>query len=86
LERRSEREERRKANDVPVPIERRFKLRRRLRNFFGMPPAEAMKIDPNDEDVVLYWAQELDVKADELKSAVQKVGPTVKAVREHFGK
>ena len=86
MERRNEREERRKASDVPVPNERRFKLRRRLRNFFGSPPAEAMRIDLNDEDVVLYWAQELDVKADELKSAVQKVGPTVKAVREHFGK
>jgi hypothetical protein len=86
LERRSEREERRKANDVPVPIERRFKLRRRLRSFFGMPPAAAMKIDLNDEDVVRYWAQELDVDVNALKSAAQKVGPTVKAVREHFRK
>jgi hypothetical protein len=86
LERRSERDERRKTSDVPVPTERRFKLRRRLRRFFGSPPAEAMKIDLDDEVVVRYWAQELDVGADELKSAAEKVGPTVKAVREHFGK
>ena len=86
MERRGEREERRKGEPVPVPNERRFKLRRRLRNFFGSPPAEAMKIDVADEDVLGYWAQELDVTVDELKSAAQKVGPTVKAVREHFRK
>jgi hypothetical protein len=45
-----------------------------------------MKIDLSDEDVVRYWAQELGVDVNELKSAAQKVGPTVKAVREHFGK
>jgi uncharacterized protein DUF3606 len=86
VERRSEREERRKANDAPVPSERRFKLRRRPRAFFGSPPAELAQIDGSDADVVGYWARELDVTSDELKSAAQKAGPTVKAVRDYFGK
>ena len=86
MERRSEREERRKVNGAAVPSERRFKLRRRLRNFFGSPPAELAQIDVGDEDVVRYWAKELDVSPDELKSAAQKAGPTVKAVRDYFGK
>jgi hypothetical protein len=30
------------------------------------------------------WTKELGVSPDELKSAVQKVGPSVKAVREHL--
>jgi hypothetical protein len=88
VERRSEREERRKLNGggAPVPSERRFKLRRRLRSFFGSPPAELAQIDLNDEDVVRYWAQELDVSADELKAAAQKAGPTVKALRDYLRK
>ena len=86
MERRSEREERRKATAVAVPAERRFKPRRRTRKFFGSPPADRDPIDMRDEDVVRYWAQELGVSSDELRSAAQQVGPTVKALREHFGK
>ena len=48
--------------------------------------AELARIDVSDEDVVRYWAQELDVTTDELRSAAQKAGPTVKAVRDYFGK
>ena len=33
-----------------------------------------------------YWTNELGVSRDELKSAVQKVGPMAKDVREHLGK
>ena len=86
MERRSEPEERRKETAVPVPAERRFKLRRRTRKFFGSPPADRVEIDTQDEDVVRYWAQELGVSADDLTSAAQKVGPSVKALREHLGK
>jgi hypothetical protein len=69
---------------MPVPAERRSKLRRRTRKFFGSPPAERIRIDLGDEDVVRYWAEELGVSAEALKSAAQSVGPTVKALREHF--
>ena len=86
MERRSDPEERRKATAVPIPDERRSKPRRRTRKFFGSPPADRVQIDMSDDDVVRYWAQELGVTPDELKSAEQKVGPTVKALREHFGK
>jgi hypothetical protein len=86
VERRSEREERRKVAAVAVPAERRTKLRRRTRKFYGSPPAEEIGIDITDEDVVRYWAQELGVTADELRSAAQNVGASVKALREHFGK
>ena len=86
MERRSEREERRKITAVAVPAERRLKLRRRTRKFVGSPPAGQIGIDMTDEDVVRYWAQELDVTPDELRSAAQNVGATVKALREFFGK
>jgi hypothetical protein len=86
VERRSEREERRKVTAVGVPAERRAKPRRRTRKFFGSPPAEQIGIDMTDPEVVRYWAQELDVTPDALRSAAQKVGATVKALREHFGK
>ena len=86
MERRTERDERRKLAAMAVPAERRLKPRRRTRKFFGSLPAELTQIDIGDEDVVLYWARELDVSADQLKSAAQKAGPTVKALREHFGK
>jgi hypothetical protein len=86
VERRSEREERRKATAVGVPAERRNKLRRRTRKFYGSPPTDEIAIDMADDDVVRYWAQELGVTPDELRSAAQNVGATVKALREHFGK
>jgi hypothetical protein len=86
VERRSEREERRQATAAPVPAERRLKLRRKRRKFFGSPPADRVEIDMSDDDVVRYWAQELGVTAEELTSAAQNVGPTVKALREHFGR
>jgi hypothetical protein len=44
------------------------------------------RIDVNEDYELRYWTKELGVTPDELKSAVQKVGPSVKAVREHFGK
>jgi hypothetical protein len=38
------------------------------------------------EDYELLLTKELGVSPDELKSAVQKVGPSAKAVRKHLGK
>jgi hypothetical protein len=86
VERRSQLPDRRTRQDAQAPAERRSKSRRKNRNFQGSPPAEAITIDMADEDIVLYWASELDVSADELKTVVQNVGPSVKAVRQHFGK
>ena len=86
MERRGQVPDRRQGESLQTPAERRAKTRRRLRKFHGSPPADDLVIDLNDEDVVRYWATELDVSADELKSVVQNVGATVKAVREHFGK
>ena len=71
---------------MSVSAERRSKPRRRARKFFGSPPAEHNQIDLADDDVVRYWAEELAVSTESLKSAAQAVGPTVKALREHFGK
>ena len=40
-----------------------------------------------DEDYELRdWSKSLGVSPDELKSAVAKVGPMAKDVREHLGK
>ena len=44
------------------------------------------RIDVNEDYELRYWTKELGVSPDELKSAVQKVGPSAKAVREHLGK
>ena len=86
MERRSQVQERRTSTGVSVPAERRGKPRRKLRKFAGSPPASQIHIDVSDEDVVRYWAQELDVSAEDLKAIVGKAGPTVQAVREYLGK
>ena len=86
MERRSRNVERRQEVAGQPPQERRLKSRRKLRKFEGSPSAEALVIDMSDEDAVRYWATELEVNADELRAAVQSVGPTVKAVREQLGR
>ena len=50
----------------------------------GQP--DRSRIDVSEDYELRYWTKELGVSPDELKSAVQKVGPTAKAVREHLGK
>ena len=35
---------------------------------------------------VAYWTKALGVSADELRKAVQAVGPMAEAVRKHLGK
>lgn len=86
MERRRQVPDRRKGQDPQAPAERRSKSRRKNRNFQGSPPTGAITIDMADDDIVVYWATELEITADELKAAVQNVGPSVKAVREHLGK
>jgi hypothetical protein len=44
------------------------------------------RIDVSEDYELRYWTKELGVIPEALKSAVQKVGPTAKAVREHLGK
>ncbi|MGZ4926420.1 MAG: DUF3606 domain-containing protein [Halobacteriota archaeon] len=48
-------------------------------------PEDRSRIDVNEDYELRYWTKELGVSPDELKSAVQKVGPSAKAVREHLG-
>jgi hypothetical protein len=86
VERRSQVPDRRQGQDLQVPANRRSKSRRKNRKFQGSPPADAITIDVGDEDMVLYWAAELDVDADELKRVVRDAGPSVKAIRKHLGK
>lgn len=86
MERRGRGPERRRATGLPLPEERRLKSRRKARNFVGSRPPERNHIDVNEEYDVRYWTEELGVSADELKSAVQTAGPSVKAVRKHLGK
>jgi hypothetical protein len=42
------------------------------------------RININQEYEVSYWTEKLGVSADQLRSAVAKVGPVVKNVREHL--
>lgn len=42
------------------------------------------RINVNEDYELRYWTQALGVSADELRAAVQAVGPTAAAVREHL--
>jgi hypothetical protein len=86
VERRSQIPDRRQGQDSQVPANRRSKSRRKNRKFQGSPPAEAITIDVADDDMVHYWATELEIGADELRNVIREVGPSVKAVREHLEK
>jgi hypothetical protein len=44
------------------------------------------RIDVSEDYELRYWTKDLGITPDELKSAVQKSRPSVKAVREHLGK
>ena len=44
------------------------------------------RINVNEDYELQYWSTELGVTADELRAAVQAVGPTAEAVRRHLGK
>ncbi|PNV30721.1 DUF3606 domain-containing protein [Xanthomonas citri] len=44
------------------------------------------RINVNEAYELQYWTKTLGVSADELKAAVQKVGPLAVSVRQHLGK
>ena len=43
------------------------------------------RIDINDPDEIRNWTQSLGVSKDELKKAVEAVGPQAARVREYLG-
>jgi hypothetical protein len=44
------------------------------------------RINVSEDHELRYWTQKFGVSQDELKSAVQKVGPMAKDVQQHLGK
>lgn len=54
------------------------------RKNIGSPDRD--RINLNEDYEVQYWMQTLGVTRDELKAAVEAVGTTATAVREHLGK
>ncbi|MBO1750112.1 DUF3606 domain-containing protein [Stenotrophomonas indicatrix] len=44
------------------------------------------RINVNEDYELQYWTKALGVSADELRAAVEAVGPTAAAVREHLRK
>jgi uncharacterized protein DUF3606 len=48
--------------------------------------ADRSRIDVSEEYECRYWSEKLGVSSDELKQAVQKVGPVVEDVARELGK
>ena len=44
------------------------------------------RIDVSESHELRYWSEKFGVSHDDLKSAVQKVGPMAKDVQQHLGK
>jgi hypothetical protein len=44
------------------------------------------RINVNEDYEVQYWTKELGISAKQLRDAVEAVGPTSAAVRNHLGK
>ena len=51
-----------------------------------MGQQDRSRIDVNEDYELRYWTKELGVTPEELKSAVEKAGLSVKAIRERLGK
>ena len=49
-------------------------------------PADAAKINVNQEHEVKYWSKTLNTTADGLRAAVKAVGIMAKDVRAHLAK
>ncbi len=49
----------------------------------GSPDRDRINLSEDYE--VQYWSKEFQVSPERLRSVVEAVGPTVKAVREHLG-
>ena len=48
--------------------------------------ADRARININENHEVTYWTKALGVSAEELRKAVEAVGPMADAVRKHLGK
>lgn len=48
-------------------------------------PPDSDRINVNEAYELQYWAKALGVTPEQLRAAVQAVGPTVQAVRRHLG-
>ena len=49
-------------------------------------PADRARINVHENHEVAYWTKALGVSAEELRKAVEAVGPMADAVRKHLGK
>ena len=49
-------------------------------------PADRARINVHEGHEVAYWTKALGVSAEELRKAVEAVGPMADAVRKHLGK
>lgn len=54
------------------------------RNKTGSPDRD--RINVNEDYELQYWTTALGVTAEQLREAVQAVGPGAEAVRRHLGK
>jgi hypothetical protein len=43
-------------------------------------------VDTNDASQIGYWAHRLHISRDDLFAAIDKVGPSVAAIRRHLAK
>ena len=48
--------------------------------------ADRARINVHESHEVAYWTKALGVSAEELRKAVEAVGPMADAVRKHLGK
>jgi hypothetical protein len=49
-------------------------------------PADRSRIDVSEDYELAYWTDALGVSREKLKEAVEKVGTSVEAVKEHLNK
>lgn len=49
-------------------------------------PLDAFKININEDYELRYWSKTLKVSTEELREAVNKVGPQASKVRQYFHK
>jgi hypothetical protein len=49
-------------------------------------PTDRSRINTSEDYEVQYWTKKFGVSADELKSAVEKVGPMATDVEKELGK
>jgi hypothetical protein len=50
----------------------------------GTRVSDDARINPDQEHEVAYWSEKLGVSRDDLRRAIQQVGPMVKNVQQHL--